>query len=121
MLIHLQEAADSAVVRKLIGSWEWVQSFGGIAGRLITPATEGYTKTIHFLGDWSYREERNDTTFWETTYQVYQESAVDTAINVLRIGQGEPMDIFNVTDSTLELFDRCIDCYQHRYRRLPTH
>jgi hypothetical protein len=37
---------------------------------------------------------------------------------MLQINGWEPMAIINVTDSTLELMDECIDCYLHSYRRL---
>lgn len=119
ILTHLQESApDTAIVRKLIGSWEWVQSYGGIAGLIITPETEGYTKTAHFRSDWTYKEERNDTTFLETTYRVDQDSVGNITAHTLQIDGWEPMDIVSVTDSTLFLIDHCIDCFQHSYRRL---
>jgi hypothetical protein len=119
ILTHLQDSApDTTVVRKMIGSWEWIQSSGGIAGLTITPETEGYTKTAHFQSDWTYKEERNDTTFLETTYRVDQDSVGNTIVHTLQVDGWEPMAIINVTDSTLNLIDQCIDCYQHSYRRL---
>ena len=36
---------------RLEGRWEWVSASGGIAGRTITPATEGYTMQVRFLDD----------------------------------------------------------------------
>jgi hypothetical protein len=119
ILTHLRRPTpDMAVVGKVFGSWEWVQSSGGIAGRIITPETEGYTKTAHFRNDWTYKEERNDTTFLETTYQAYKDTVGNSTFNMLQINGWEPMAIINVTDSTLELMDECIDCYLHSYRRL---
>ena len=119
ILTHLRKPTpDMAVVGKVFGSWEWVQSSGGIAGRIVTPETEGYTKTAHFRNDWTYKEERNDTTFLETTYQAYKDTVGNSTFNMLQINGWEPMAIINVTDSTLELMDECIDCYLHSYRRL---
>jgi hypothetical protein len=121
ILTHLQSfIPDTVVVHKLIGDWEWVQSSGGIAGHIITPATEGYTKTVHFQSDWTYKEERDDTTFLETTYRVYKENTGNVMVHVVQIDDSEPLDIIGVTDSTLDLADRCLDCYLHSYRRLMT-
>src|SRR5687767_9257451 len=36
---------------RLEGRWEWRSASGGIAGRTITPATEGYTMELRFDGD----------------------------------------------------------------------
>lgn len=120
ILVHLENYGfEPWVLEKLIGSWEWIQSSGGIAGLTITPETVGYTKTAHFRNDWTYKEERNDTTFLETTYWLDQDSVGSTIVHTLQIDGWEPKDIISVTDSSLDLSDRCIDCYLHSYRRLP--
>jgi hypothetical protein len=36
-------------VDRLEGRWEWREATGGIAGRTITPASEGYTMELRFL------------------------------------------------------------------------
>ena len=36
-------------IGRLEGSWEWRSATGGIAGRTITPATEGYSMELRFL------------------------------------------------------------------------
>lgn len=120
ILTHLQDSApDTVFVSKLIGSWEWIQSTGGFAGRTITPETEGYTRTVHFRSDWTYKEERNDTTILETTYRLDQDSVGGTIVHTLQIDNGIPSEITNLTDSTLSLDEQCIDCFGHSYRRLP--
>jgi hypothetical protein len=35
---------------RLAGRWEWRSASGGIAGRTITPATQGYTMELRFDG-----------------------------------------------------------------------
>jgi hypothetical protein len=40
---------------KLFGSWEWVETSGGYAGQIKTPATEGYSKTIEFKSNGIYK------------------------------------------------------------------
>ena len=120
ILIHLENYDyEPQVLDHLIGDWEWVRSVGGIAGNTITPESAGYTKTTHFQRDWTYVEERNDTTFLSTRFRLYQKTVGKVTVNMLQIGDFEPSQIVTVTDSTLDLMDDCIDCYQHSYRRLP--
>jgi hypothetical protein len=38
-------------VDRLEGRWEWRSASGGIAGRTITPTTEGYTMELRFVDD----------------------------------------------------------------------
>src|SRR5688572_3510324 len=41
----------SVEVDELTGRWEWVSASGGIAGRTITPATEGYTMELRLSAE----------------------------------------------------------------------
>jgi hypothetical protein len=121
VLIHSQELApDTGVVGKLTDIWEWVQSQGGFVGRTITPETEGYTRTLYFNRDWSFIEERNDTTFLESTFRLFTRTRGNFTYDVVQIGDFIPMRITSISDSTLELMDECSDCYSHIFRRLPT-
>jgi hypothetical protein len=44
-------SATGVEVDQLEGRWEWRSASGGIAGRTITPASEGYTMELRFDGD----------------------------------------------------------------------
>lgn len=54
----------------LFGFWYWVQSSGGIAGIIETPATVGYTRIFVFDGFGSFYEFRNGILFKRTRYNV---------------------------------------------------
>lgn len=47
-------------LEKLFGTWEWVNSSGGWAGRTTTPSSEGYSQKIEFNKNGIYKSYRND-------------------------------------------------------------
>ena len=44
-------SATAVETDQLEGRWDWRSASGGIAGRTITPASEGYTLQLRFRGD----------------------------------------------------------------------
>jgi hypothetical protein len=44
-------SATGVEADRLEGRWEWRSASGGIAGRTITPASEGYSMELRFDGD----------------------------------------------------------------------
>ena len=53
----------------IIGSWKWIESFGGNMGH-ITPETWGYTQTYRFDLDSSFYRYWNDTLVFQSSYRI---------------------------------------------------
>nr|BCX01112.1 MAG: hypothetical protein KatS3mg041_1158 [Bacteroidota bacterium] len=107
--------------RRLEGSWEWVQSTGGIAGLHLTPQSEGYVQQLVFrtngeLEIWRsgkrlsllrYRIEHKPTMLSPEPADVLVYDEPFRPEQLIRWGRGD----------TLYLIDVCFDCYVHTYVR----
>jgi len=104
----------------LYGKWEWVSSFGGIAGQKITPASEGYTVTVEFAQANQYFYYKNDTLTRTDTYTIKETENSNMFDYIIEYGSSQSypdqyMD-FPYPD-TLRLIDNCFDCYDNVYVR----
>ena len=118
--------SPGTITEQLTSTWDWVQSTGGIDGRSITPATEGYKRTITFEKNGVYSEGRDGKQTSQMKYTVSQGKSIysDTAYLVDYRSSGkekQPRSIrqsvrFGGTD-TLFLNDECYDCFEHVYTR----
>ena len=57
-------------LNELEGRWEWRSASGGIAGRTITPASEGYTMELRFQADGDAELYRNGALRSTATYRI---------------------------------------------------
>lgn len=115
-------------LEKLFGTWNWVQSSGGFSGQAITPTTAGYSQTVEFNQNGSYKiyengkqkdkmkfslSSGNSIHSTETAYLIkYKDSGLfdkenNSVTQSVRFGGND----------TLFLSDECYDCYQHIYIR----
>ena len=105
-------------IDRLEGSWEWRSATGGIAGRTITPATEGYSLEVRFLSGGKaalYRDGqlRNETTF---TLEVGRDGGSFPGRDVVRFAESlfggwDEMGV-ELAGSTLILADGCCDGFE---------
>jgi hypothetical protein len=49
-------ALPNPELKKIFGKWEWVETSGGFAGKIITPAKAGYTEEIEFTSQGIFQE-----------------------------------------------------------------
>jgi hypothetical protein len=112
------------VERRILGTWSWVDAFGGIAGTHITPASTGVQREIRFL-DGGYAE------LWENgqlvrtaTYEFGvgdpEESFAGREIvrwNVTLLGGWEEQAVAFPQPATLILTDPCCDGYEWTFVR----
>ena len=109
-------------LKKIFGKWEWVQTSGGFAGKIITPAKAGYTEEIEFTKDGLFNKfksgaivdrkkysvtEGKSVLKHETAYLVSY-SVVDSSYKELLLNQSVS---FKGND-TLLLSKECFDCFQ---------
>lgn len=104
----------------LFGNWNWVESFGGIAGHKITPATQGYTVKYTFLLYGDFEEYRDNKPFVKSRYsvvrQVLNRDTVDVLIFDHRPSMMNILRFFG--NDTLKLTEYCMDCYTHTFVRM---
>ena len=115
-------------LEKLFGSWNWIQSSGGIGGQTITPATVGYSQTVEYNNNGIYKIYKDgiqkDTKKFSLTsgtsiynpgpaYLIkykdidHSDNNYQYSIQSIRFG-GE---------DSLFLSDECYDCFIHIYTR----
>ncbi len=115
----------------LPGSWEWVSTSGGIAGDVMTPATEGYHATLVLSAD-GRADAYRDGAIVGTSHYLLQERLSLTAPGGERefgITFDPPLQLFpngvletfvvrwSRNDTTLTLEAPCCDQYNHTFRR----
>ncbi len=113
---------------QLEGSWRWVESSGGVAGRTLTPGSEGYGVTFRFLAEHRLSVLRDGQVRVSTGYRLEDSTARGQPGAVL-VRYGLPVDVFRfdpdlaaqriarLTADTLRLADPCCDRYEHLFLR----
>ena len=105
-----------------IGSWNWVRSVGGFAGRTITPATEGYAIRIELTRDSIDNVYRDGSLMESRRFSIrrcknpYSPDSVDV-ISYSFPPEVQVQNISLIGPDTLNLIDQCMDCYNHYYVR----
>jgi hypothetical protein len=112
-------------MKKLFGTWEWVESSGGISGGTITPATEGHHMTIEFKENGVFKKYKNNRRIDRMTFTLSEGSSIisnpaflieykDGCMNKKEV---IPQSFKFGGQDTLYLSDECYDCYSHVYVR----
>lgn len=108
----------------LVGTWEWVQSEGGIFHQIRTPETEGIVREVTFLSTGIVRVEENGVLVVETTWEtaVAPQGTSHAGKPIVRYGQPtigfeEQAFSFPAADS-LVLDDGCCDAFVHTFHRI---
>jgi hypothetical protein len=103
---------------KLSGSFQWIGSTGGIAGRSMTPASEGYTVRFNFTGN-QVTVFRNDSAKATSTVTIRgDEVTYQPSISVFLFDQGIDVQTFQeMAGDTIALRDPCCDRFDHRFIR----
>lgn len=112
----------------LFGSWQWVESTGGIAGTTITPRQAGIAVRYRFERDGSLEVFHNPGDVTYTRFTVAEQPGLGGApprpvlrykdpVNVLPPPVSEQFFRLTAPD-TLVLTDSCADCYQHTLARV---
>jgi hypothetical protein len=120
-----QEADNDGVFS---GEFRWTSSVGGIAGRVYTPDTLGYSVRLEFTNDGEVIAFHGDTEVGRSVV-VSQEVAAEDSVARFRITYSPPLPVFpfatfeeqtvRVTGKLiLEFADPCCDRYVHSFQKL---
>jgi hypothetical protein len=112
------------------GSWSWTGSEGGIAGSVLTPASEGYSVRIVLDGDGTAQGFRNDSLIATTQYAVLPRLSLvapghdpeyeihfDPPLAVLVFASIEGGVVRLSRDGPLRIEEPCCDRYTHKFER----
>jgi hypothetical protein len=111
--------AEADLAGRIVGEWEWVESFGGFAGEHRTPESVGYTKTYVFRADRTFLQYRDDTLFSTREYKITEKVVWEKEkAKVLEVeGMTDQIIGFEGND-TLRLAGHCIDCFSEGFVRI---
>jgi len=124
-----QRQPDSTAA-PLWGTWTWETSAGGKTGKPVTPQSEGYTLTLSFGPDGTFRFERENALVMQGTY-AYRAAKGGNPLTYL-LGQaptGRSIVSWATTDSSVThtvtfpspnrvmLDEGCCDRYRHTFSR----
>ena len=117
-LTACKSAGTDPSMRSLQGSFQWIGSSGGIAGRSLNPASEGYTVRFNFTGN-QVTVFRNDSLKGTSTVTTRgNEVTYQPSISVFLFDQGIDTQTFqDMAGDTIALRDPCCDRFDHRFLR----
>ncbi len=114
---------------KLFTTWNWVQSTGGFAGQVTSPATTGYSQTIEFGRDGIYKRYKNGKLLDKFKFTLSEGTSIFSTGSAFLI-KYEQTGIFSSNDSpmisqsikfsgqdTLFLNDEVYDGYSNIYTK----
>ena len=113
-----KSASTDPAENRLSGSYQWIRSSGGIAGRTMTPASENYSVRFTFSGN-QVTIFRNDSSKATSTVTVRgDEVTYQPALSVFLFDQGIDVQTLRVfPGDTIALADPCCDRFEHVFVR----
>ena len=115
LILSCDQNDDISQELRLIGTWNWVESSGGIDGRTETPISTGNTMKIEFSSN-SVKRYLNGILESELNYSTeFEEYNGEQWLKIIYENGWEQHVDLNV--DYLILYDRCSDCFQYEYTR----
>lgn len=71
-----EEPINNPVHEKLLGTWEWVASYGGIGGGSVSSSSSGYTFRMTFTKDGKCKFYRNNKPTGVARYAIVKEESI---------------------------------------------
>ena len=113
-------------VERLVGRWDWQSASGGIAGRTITPTTEGYWMELRFLSNGKAELYKSAVLSQTADYQigVGKKSGSFSGRDVVRftpptiLGSWEELMLSLPDGSHLLLANGCCDGFTYTFARI---
>ena len=118
LLAACRSAGTDPGDQMLAGEYEWIGSSGGIAGRTMTPASEGYRIRFRFSGN-QVMVFRNDSLKATSRFTFHgDEVTYQPSISVFGFDGGIDTQTFaDLAGDTVALRDPCCDRFDHRFVR----
>ena len=93
------------------GSWEWVQSYGGIAGQTLTPDTEGVDQQLIFLKNRRFLLISNGKTTRDGRYERTDLEIAGQKRPAVKFESDNWNTFYEISNDTLYLTPNCRDCF----------
>jgi hypothetical protein len=118
-----KKGAEPDFADRILGAWEWIESFGGFAGEHRTPESVGYTKTYVFRPDSTFLEFRNDSLIFRAKYSISEKVVWDQdTAEVLEIEGFLIEQIIEFAGyDMLRLTEHCNDCFLEVFIRIKAY
>lgn len=97
----------------LVGTWNWVESSGGIDGRTETPISTGNSIKLEISKN-SVKKYLNGNLVSELSYSIQFEKYNGVQQEII-VYENQPDQIISLNGNYLTLFDKCPDCFQYEY------
>ena len=108
---------DTNFNNQIVGSWNWLESSGGIAGTTETPTSTGNVITIVISND-SFQQFINGNLNFETSYTIeLRKSEIFGDQRKMIIYENGFIQSFERKDDKLILYGECNDCFQSEYEK----
>jgi hypothetical protein len=103
----------------LAGVWQWVSSTGGIAGKTLTPTSEGYERNLTLTYDLKYFNSKNSITQKSGKFEIIKAKSIykTELVDFIKYDDGTMSVIINQTSSELVLADNNYDGFTDTYKR----
>jgi len=102
---------DNYLNNKLIGSWTWTETSGGLAGTTENPQTTGHQRSIEFTNT-IVKRYLDGNLESEMSYELEE---IDNSRIQIIYSDREINQTFVIEYNILILYDRCDDCSQFNY------
>jgi hypothetical protein len=122
VLMSFMSCSDDDAVSEedsIIGSWDWYETSGGIAGIIDTPETTGETRKVVFQENGNVTFYTNEVAILSTTYTLAEEVTIISPdpLPVVKVyGDFDYIYSFPYVDE-LELQENEYDGFIHNYRK----
>ncbi|MBC5837433.1 hypothetical protein [Flavobacterium muglaense] len=120
ILVFVLAGCSSTVepgTKALVGSWEWVESSGGLAGTTTSPSSTASSRQIVITAT-TIQYYLDGSLLQTDSYSIQTKKSIFGGDKQMLVYEsGRPSQSFEVDDNKLFLNDECNDCYQSEYDR----
>ncbi len=102
---------------ELEGSWEWIQSYGGIAGQTLTPEKEGVDQQLIFFKHRRFLLISNGETTRDGRYELTDLEIAGQKRPAVKFESDNWDTFYEISNDTLYLTPNCMDCFFDIYIR----
>jgi hypothetical protein len=102
---------------EITGNWNWIESFGGIAGILETPESTGNTIQLEITNNTINRFVNGQLESSLTYIIEIGDSSIINGEQEMIVYENNFRQSYILIENTLFLYDECDDCFQHEFER----
>jgi hypothetical protein len=103
----------------IVGKWKWIESSGGIDGRVENPTTTGKSIVLEFTES-TIKTYENGLLKAEGNYQIQLQNSIlggQREMIITGTGPNEFRRSYEIESNNLYLSDECYDCFESKYTK----